>query len=87
MFRVWPARYQRRRAIAELEASWFHGRTMGNSFGNCKTCLICAEIANAFMQWRCLRHGGILLGLNGRCLSQVDVTACFDRWQNPRSQD
>ena len=63
-------------------ASWFYAD--GDGFGNCKTCLICAEIADAFMcggRW----HGSILWD------SMFDLhdkltTSCFDRLKTPEAK-
>lgn len=61
-------------------ASWFNDG--GESFGNAKTCLVCAEIAEAFMcggRW----HGGILW--DDFPFDKI-TTVCFSRLQTPEAK-
>jgi hypothetical protein len=63
-------------ALYEL-ASWFYADNEGH--GNCKTCLICAEIAEAFMcrgRW----HASIFWDSMEDAYEKL-TTACFDRLQ------
>ena len=56
-------------------ASWFYAD--GSGFGNCKTCLICAEIAEAFMcggRW----HGSSFWDHMESAYPKL-TTTCFDR--------
>lgn len=68
-----------RKSLYEL-ASWFND----GSYGNAKTCLICAEIANAFMcggRW----HGSILWDSMEEVFDKL-TTACFDRLKTPEAK-
>jgi hypothetical protein len=61
-------------------ASWFSY----GSFGNAKTCLICAEIAEAFMcgaRW----HGGILWDSMDEVMGEL-TTSCFDKLKTPEAK-
>lgn len=62
-------------------ASWFYP---GDSFGNCKTCLLCAEIADAFMcggRW----HGECFWEDMQRAFPKL-TTSCFDRLKTPEAK-
>jgi hypothetical protein len=57
-------------------ASWFYA-DRADGFGNCKTCLVCAEIADAFMcggRW----HSGSFWGRMEDKFAKLN-TACFER--------
>lgn len=61
-------------------ASWFND----GSFGNCKTCIVCAEIAEAF------QCGGRYHGENfWDCMEDVYdklTTACFNKLRTPEAK-
>lgn len=63
-------------------ASWFFAG--GEGFGNCKTCLICAEIAEAF------QCGGRYHGENfWECMEEVYdklTTSCFAKLKTPEAK-
>ena len=63
-------------------ASWFYAEREG--FGNCKTCLVCAEIAEAFMcggRW----HASSFWDHMESAFKNL-TTGCFDRLQTPEAK-
>lgn len=63
-------------------ASWFYADHEG--FGNCKTCLICAEIADAFMcggRW----HASSFWDWMEDAYEKL-TTACFSRLKTPEAK-
>ena len=63
-------------------ASWFYADRSGH--GNCKTCLICAEIADAFMcggRW----HSSSFWDAMEEAYPKL-TTTCFDKLQTPEAK-